>query len=265
MKEFFRFFFGEGTEVEFTNFTFAHFAPIAVAALVIFLIYKFRNKIAGSAYEEKLRYILAFALIISEMSYYWRLVGIPSLGPNPVDHLPITVCGWAVVFCSYMVIGKSQSLFDISYFWLFAGSIFALITPTVITYTGPLRFRYYQFWFEHTLGYVAIFYMIFVHKMRPTVKSMVKSYVALAVLAVVAYVANDIIGPGANYLFMAKPESTPSILDILPPDFTLRIIIMGAAITALYIIAYLPWYIKDKRSGKNAEPEKAEEKEPASV
>jgi len=184
---------------------------------------------------------------------------VPSLGPNPVDHLPISVCGWAVVFCSYMVIGKSQTLFDISYFWLLAGSIFALITPTVITYTGPTRFRFYQFWLEHTLGYVAIFYMIFVHKMRPTIKSAIKSYVALVILAVIAYFSNVIIGPGANYLFMARPESTPSILDILPSNFVLRILIMAAAITFLYFVAYLPWLIKDIRA-KKAETQKELEK-----
>ena len=184
------------------------------------------------------------------MSYFWRLVGVPSLEPNPVDHLPITVCGWAVIFCSYMVIGKSQTLFDISYFWLFSGTVFALITPTVITYTGPTRFRYYQFWLEHTLGYVAIFYMIFVHGMRPTVKSAVKSYIALVVLALIAWFANSMIGPGANYLFMAKPEDTPSILDILPPNFALRVLVMAAVITLMYGLAYYPWYAKDRKARK---------------
>lgn len=250
MKEFLGYFFGAGTEVEFTNFSLAHFLPILVAAGVILLIRRFRDSLRKYKHEHVLRYILAFALIISEMSYYWRLVGVPSLGPNPVDHLPITVCGWAVVFCSYMVIGKNQTLFDISYFWLLCGSIFSLITPTVITYTGPTRFRYYQFWLEHTLGYVAIFYMIFVHGMRPTVRSAVKSYIALAVLAVVAYFSNRMIGPGANYLFMARPEDTPSILDILPPNFALRLLIMVAAITALYVLAYLPWYLRDKKAKK---------------
>lgn len=248
MKDFFKYFFGAGTEIEFTNFSLAHFLPILLVAGLIYLIYRYRNRLQGWRHEELMRYILAFALIISEMSYYWRLVGLPSLGPNPVDHLPITVCGWAVVFCSYMVIGKNQTLFDISYFWLFAGSIFALITPTVISYTGPTRFRYYQFWAEHTLGYVAIFYMIFVHNMRPNLKSILKSYIALAVLAVIAYFSNRMIGPGANYLFMARPEDTPSILDILPPNFALRLLIMVAAITLLYAIAYLPWFIKDKKA-----------------
>ena len=250
MKEFFRYFFGQGADVEFVNFSFAHFAPLLVAAVIIYLIYRYRDKLRDSKYEMTFRYIIAFAMIISEMSYYWRLVGVPVLAPNPIDHLPITVCGWVIIFGSYMVIGKSQTLFDIVYFWLFAGTVFALITPTVITYTGPTRFRYYQFWLEHTLGYVAVFYMIFVHKMRPTIMSAIKSYAALVVLAIVAYSANSIIGPGANYLFMARPESTPSILDILPPNFALRILIMALVVTALFVVAYLPWFIKDRKNAK---------------
>ena len=250
MVDFLKYFLGEGTEIEFQNFTLAHFLPILVAAAIIFLIWKFRTNIHDLKREYLFRYILAFMLIFSEMSYYWRLVAIPELGPNPTDHLPITVCGWVVVFSSYMLIGKSQTLFDISYFWALCGSIFALITPTVISYTGPTRYRYYQFWAEHLLGYVAVFYMIFVHKMRPNKKSFVKAYVALIVLAGIAYCANQIIGPGANYLFMAKPEDTPSILDILPPNFALRLFIMALAVTALFVLAYLPWYLMDRKKAK---------------
>lgn len=250
MVDFLNYFLGKGEEVEFTNFTFTHFLPILIAAGLIFLIYRFRNNIPNLKKEKYIRYGLAFALIFCEMSYYWRLIAIPSLGPNPVDHLPITVCGWVAVFSSYMLVGKSQTLFDFAYFWAFSGSIFALITPTVITYTGPTRFRFYQFWGEHLLVYVAIFYMIFVHKMRPTKKSFVKAYAGLVVLAAVAYQANRIIGPGANYLYMARPEDTPSILDILPPNFLLRLAVMILAVTLLFTLAYLPWFIKDRKAKK---------------
>jgi dipicolinate synthase subunit B len=193
MKEFWKYFLGQGDTVEFENFSLTHLCMILSGVLVIYLIYRCRDRLAQSRHEEKLRYLLAFALICSEMSYYWRLIAIPSLGPNPIDHLPISVCGWAAIFCSYMVIGKSQTLFDISYFWLLSGSLFALLTPTVITYTGPTRFRFYQFWMEHLLGYVAIFYMIFVHKMRPTIKSAIKSYAALLVLTGIAYATNQML------------------------------------------------------------------------
>lgn len=247
MKKLFAYFFGQGQTQEFFLFSPAHLAPILLMIAVILLIRKNARRLRGWKHEEALRYVLAFALICSEMGYYWRLVGMPELGPNPVDHLPIAVCGWAAIFCSYMVIGKTQLLFDISYFWLLSGSVFALLTPTPLTYCGPTRFRYYQFWTEHTLGYVAIFYMIFVHGMRPNFRSMVRSYVSLLVLTAFAYWVNQLL-PGANYLYMARPEAAPSVLDILPPNFALRFAVMMAVITAMFCLAYLPWYLKDNKA-----------------
>ena len=248
MRDLCYYFFGMGTEVEFSLFTFAHFAPILLMLLAIWLTYRYRDTLRDWKYERNLRYVLAFALIISDMSYYWRLVGMPELlQPSALYDLPIGVCGWAAIFCSYMVIGKSQRLFDISYFWLMACSIFALLTPTPLTYCGPTRFRYYQFWLAHTLGYIAVFYMIFVHGMRPYIKSAFKSFGALVIMAVIAYLVNQMI-PGANYLYMARPEAAPSVLDILPPHFGLRLAIMFVAIAAMYALAYLPWYLKDRRA-----------------
>ena len=243
MRDFLVYFFGSGDQVEFSIFTFAHLAPVLCMIAVILLIRQFHDKLRQLKKESMIRYAMAFVLIISEMSYYWRLTGTVT---SPVDNLPFAVCGWAAIFCSYMVVGKNQTLFDICYFWLLSGSVFALLTPTPLTYTGPTRFRYYQFWTEHTMGYIAIFYMIFVHGMRPTVKSAIKSYVALLIFAIIAYWVNSMI-PGANYLFLARPESAPSVLDILPPNFVLRTAIMAAVITAMYCLAYLPWYLKDKK------------------
>ena len=251
MKDFFHYFFGKGETEEFRTFSLTHLIPILLMIGIILLIYFYRDKIRECKHEYVFRWVLAFMMIVAEMSYYWRLVAMADvLDPNPIDHLPIAVCGWVTIFCSYMIVTKSQSLFDISYFWLFSASIFALITPTVITFTGPTRYRFYQFWMEHTLGYIAVFYMIFVDKIRPNVRSIIKSYSLLAVLAVIAYIANDTLGPGANYLYMARPEDTPSILDILPPNYALRVFIMFLAVSVLFFLAYLPWMLKDIKAKK---------------
>lgn len=251
MIDFLQYVLGEGETQEFSMLSPSHFLPILVAVAVIVVTYYARNRLRVSKHEYMWRYAMAFLLIISEMAYYWRLVALPSLEPNPVEHLPIAVCGWAAIFGSYMVIGKSQTLFEIVYFWALAGSVFAIATPTVLTFVGPTRFRYYQFWIEHLMSFVAVFYMIFVHRMRPTVKGMFKSYGALVVLAVVAYAANTLIGNGANYLFMARPEAAPSILDILPSNFALRLGIMATAIAALFALAYWPWQAIDRKAAKN--------------
>ena len=249
MQEFVRYFFGQNTVPEFHLFTFAHFAPILVAAALIFAIYKFRKPLQNFKYEYVFRYALAFILICSEMAYYWRLVGMPSLGPNPQENLPIAVCGWATIFLCFAIIGKSQTLFDICYFWLFSGSLFALLTPT-IEFAGPTRFRYYQFWTQHLSIYVTLFYLMFVHNFRPTIRSAVKSYIALLAMVAVALVANSYLGEGANYLFLAE---LPALLSFVPSLFILRFGIMTAVITVMYVLAYLPWYFKDKKAKKAQE------------
>lgn len=42
------------------------------------------------------------------------------------------------------------------------------------------------------------------------------------------------IEPGANYLFMARPEAVPSVQDILSPNSALRICVMVSIITPMF-------------------------------
>ena len=254
MKEFFTYFFGQGNTIEFEHFSLAHFLPILLMIAVIVLIFIFRKQIKAFKHEKAICLTLAFAMIICEMSYFWRLTNVPGLNPNPIDHLPITLCGWALIFCSYLAVTKNQTLFDIAYFWVFAGSIFGLLTPTVITYCGPTRFRYYQFWLEHTLGFITIFYMIFVHDMRPKIKSMIKSLAALMVLAGIAIAVNHML-PGANYLYVAGTEDTTSFLNFLPSNYGVRLVVMFMIVVIMFFLCYLPWLIKDIKQKKHPKPQ----------
>lgn len=48
MKDWFGYFFGKGTEVEFTNFGIAHFAPILAAVCLIVLIFLLRERLCAA-------------------------------------------------------------------------------------------------------------------------------------------------------------------------------------------------------------------------
>lgn len=255
MREFFLYFFGVGELGEFKEFSLAHFLPILIAAGCVWLIWHYREPLRTSRYGYILPWTLAFAMIVCEMSYFWRLLNHPELGlDNPAaDYLPITVCGWATIFASYMIVTKSQKLFDIVYFLVFAGSTFALVTPAVIATTGPTRFRYYQFWGEHLLGYLALFYLMFVEKMRPTFRSLIRAMVFMLVLMGAAILANELVGPPANYLFLTTSEDGKSILDILPTNLGLRLLIMAPVLILMFFLAYLPWFIMDRKKAKAAQ------------
>lgn len=234
-------FFGYGEKGDFKYFSFAHFIPLILLGVTIFLLWKFRHKLRNSKFEGKFRFILAFIMIIVEMSYFWRLLYV---GGDYTTKLPITICGWTAILSAFMLMSKNQSLFDICFFFTLTAGLQPLLTPAVIMTTGPAYYRYYQFWLEHTLTFVALFYMIFSYGYRPKWSSMLKAFGLFAVITSVALIANSTI-PGANYLYLSQGAAGSSFLDFLPDNMWIKTAIVGSIIIALCFIAYSPYMIMD--------------------
>lgn len=241
-------FFDNGEMGEFKYFSLAHFIPIILMSLIIYIIIRFRKQISDWKHEPSLRLGIGILMITIDMSYYWLQAS--PLGDvdlsNLANNLPIRVCGWASILGGFLVISKNKTIFEIFYFWVLAGATNALLTPGVIMNNGPMRFRYYQFWIEHTMLFITLAYMISVQKMRPTKKSAIKSFIALFVLGLFAIWANFSI-EGANYLYLAKAVDGDSILNFLPINLGYRLLIMSAIVIVLFSLLYLPWWIKDNR------------------
>ncbi len=234
-------FFGYGEKGDFSYFSFAHFIPLILLGVVIFLEWRYRNKLKNSKWDGRLRFILAFILIIAEMSYYWRLMYI---GGSYVTKLPITVCGWMTILCSFMLMSKNKTLFEICYFMVFTVGLMPLITPAVIVTTGPAYYRYYQFWIQHTGTIIALCYMMFSYGFRPTWKSALKSLGVFVVITALSLWANATI-EGANCLFLSNNAAGKSALDLLPSNMWAKTACAGAIVLVLYFLAYLPWLIID--------------------
>ncbi len=260
-------FFANGADGEFRMFTLAHILPLLILGGTIYLLFRFRKKIAASKHESILRNGIAILMIIMEMSYFWRLLYV---GGNIIDHLPITICGWACTIGAFMLFTKNRTMFGIVYYVGLGFSITALFYPTVLTANGPMRYRYYQYFLEHGLIFVSIFYMIFVHKFRPTLKLMIPAAAFLIVLAAIAIpvnlkynIANGYIRD-ANYLFIAITEQEFSIATVFSPP-ALSYFFAFAVLSTLFFGSYLPWLIMDRKRGKRAESEKSKSSEPIST
>lgn len=246
LTNFLRHFFGPGKEdYSFPYFSFAHFLPILVMISIIYLIYHYRKEIrANETLDLKLRAWLGFIVSTANISWYWYAIYV---GTDIRVSLPLTVCETVMMLSPYLLLTKSQHLFDVFYFWTLSGSTQALITPAVLDNYGPTQFKYYQFWTGHTGIVIVIFYCLFVLEMKINFKSMVRSIFWLLIMAIIAIYANSNI-PGANYLFLAGSEAGSSILDILPTALAPRMAILTSLVILLFTIAYLPWYFINRKS-----------------
>ena len=248
-------FFGYGEKGDFKYWSLAHFIPLILLAVGIFLLFHYREKLRNWKHEEKFRYIIAVVMIVCEMSYYWRLMYV---GPgNPYEHsmldkFQIQVCGWTCILASIMMFTKSKLVYPMCFFVCFTLGIFPLLTPAVISTTGPGYYRYYQYWLEHTIPPLSVFYMTFVHGFRPKMKGIINATCFMSVLVTLALVFNFTLpelvastepGYTPNYLYLAvgTSEGGGSVMDILikiAPNVWGRLVLLIVVVEGLFFGAY---------------------------
>ena len=239
-------FFGYGEDGDFVPFSIWHFLPISVIVLCIILIFVFRDKLRNWKWEGRMRYIYAFIMLLAEMSYFWRLlyVGDETGGHSLMVKLPLQVCQWGL-FCSvFALMSKNDTLFGVHFFVTLTLTVPALFVPSVIRWTGPTYYRYYQFFLEHGLPVIAVAYLGFVHGKRPKYRDLWITTGLLTLMSIPCMIANHRI-PNANYMYLGNyvEGSTTTIdpLKFFPKPQPLRFLFTTLLVIGLFHIVYFLW------------------------
>lgn len=247
-------FFGYSREPVFEYFSFAHLLPIVLLGVLIFLVYRYREKFRSWKHEDSFRTLIGILLVLNESAYYWRLlyVGNSEDGTQMLTFLPLQVCEWAAYIAAFMLIKKNKHAYDIVFYVTLTLGLIPLFTPAVIMHSGLGHFRYYAFWFEHIIPIVSVFYMTFVHGFRPDFRRVYKPYAMLTVLAVLAIYANLNI-PEANFMYLSTTTQGDSLANILPENIWARLGVAFLLVTLLFSIASLPQIIKEVKNKKQGQ------------
>ena len=244
-------FFGFGEVGDFQSFSFWHFLPIIILITGIILTYVFRDKIRSSKHEKTYRLILGIAMMLAEMGYFWRLL---YAGPGSSENhslltkLPFQICEWTCIFAMIMVFTENEHFFDIDVFVCLTLGIFPLLMPAVIKTTGPLYFRYYQYWLEHILPIYSVFYMMFIKGFKFNPKKIYKPFIFLSVLAIISLILNENIKE-ASYLYL-QGDSIGEISKILPDSQYARLPIFAGIVLLIFGIEILIFYLIKRHKEK---------------
>ena len=245
-------FFGYGEPGNFKYFSFFHFLPLVLLGLAIILTYYKRDFFRKWKYEERSRYIYAFIMLMVEMSFFWRLlyVGDEITQSSLLIKLPLQVCQWSLIACIFMILTKNQKLFDFCFFACLIFGSAACLTPTVIVRTGPTYYRYYQFFLEHEMPIYAVFYMAFVHKLKPTYKDLYLTVLVLICFAFLCIYVNNRVD-GANFMYLAGYKdgavAGDNIINYLPKGQYIRMLCLCGITLTLFNIHYFLWKMFSKK------------------
>jgi len=136
-------------------------------------------------------------------------------------------------------------MFEILVFWIIGGTLQAVITPDISV--GFPSFDFFRYWTVHLGLLVIIFYAIFVFKMKPTFKSIFKSFLALQVYVVIMILINYLLK--ANYFYLNEKPKSASLLDYFG-EWPYYIIVAQLIVLPLFFLIYLPFYFSGKK-GRN--------------
>jgi|TARA_Y100000031_G_C8230555_1_gene390718 hypothetical integral membrane protein (TIGR02206 family) len=163
-------------------------------------------------------------------------------------HLPVHLCRISNLLIPLVMVKRHFLSFEILFFWGLSGTLQGAITPD-ISADFP-HFHYFRFWIAHNGLVLALVYAAVVYKMKPTINSLWKSFIALNVFLIFAIVVNLVLD--SNYFWICgKPvtptgEHVPSILDYMGPW---PWYILSAEFVALFhfFLALTPFYFVGKQ------------------
>lgn len=229
----------------FELFSTSHLIALGlVAAWILFLV--LGRKRFSPRTRDRLRWGMAVVLLLNEIAWHAWNAGVGKW--NIQEMLPLHLCSILVWTSVYMLLTRSQFIYEVAYLLGIAGALQALLTPDLGIYDFP-HFRYYQTFISHGLLIASALYLTVVEGMRPTVRSMGRVLLYGNLYAAVVFVINLLIG--SNYMFIAHKPPTASILDALPPWPYYLLFIEGLGI-AFMLIFYAPFAIMDWRAKRAA-------------
>lgn len=223
----------------FHSFSMQHLIGILFVVLLVFIIINFKEYMIKN--DKKIRYIMAFVMLSQQLALYtWYLTsGVFSFS----ESLPLYTCRIAILLMVVMLIKPKQWIFDITYFWGMLGALIALITPDTSTFSFP-HLMFVQYFVGHGFLLASIVYMLTIKSYTINFSSL-RRVCRVTLAYIICIIPINFLVDG-NYSYMRFKPSTKTLLDLFPP-FPGYVPIIIAIVFALFLVTYLPFYIKEKK------------------
>ncbi|MEI8109032.1 MAG: TIGR02206 family membrane protein, partial [Verrucomicrobiota bacterium] len=216
-------------------------ASLCFALLGPILLYLVQRQFPSPRFDQVWSRILAAILALSFLTNLLQIFATTTSPPLALI-LPMQLCDWASIAVLVALLNRSQTAFEIAYFWGLAGTSQALITPAIDVHSPWLT--QIAFWGEHATIVASILFLLLISKFRPRsfLPIFLWSQIYFSFTIFINYLAN------ANYGFLSHPPSQPSLLDLFSHNPWLYRLEINAIGISLFFILYLPWILTAHRS-----------------
>ena len=230
------FFFGENAD--FIPFSKQH---ILISAIVItlgtILIYWAKKQ------SEQIQ-ILTGNVLASSISLtviFGSILNIYKPDFNYQEDLPLHLCSFLALIIPVLSFTRKYIYYEILFFLILAGTLQSLITPSEYNF---LNFTFFRYWFVHSGLVIFMLYATFIYKMRPTLKSVFKSFIGMQFYMVLMFLINHLLG--SNYFYTNRKPDATTLLDVFG-EWPQYIFVVELIVIPFFLLIYFPFYLTRKK------------------
>jgi len=158
------------------------------------------------------------------------------------EDLPLHLCSFLAIVISILSITRKFVYYEIFFFLILAGTLQSLITPDEYNY---LNFPFFRYWFMHAGLVIFMMFATFIYKMRPTIRSVVKSFLGMQVYMLLMFVLNYFLG--SNYFYTNRKPNVATLLDLFG-DWPQYVFVVELIVIPYFLLIYLPFYLTRKKT-----------------
>ena len=161
---------------------------------------------------------------------------------NYQEDLPLHLCSLLAILIPSLSLTKKFLYFEIYFFLILAGTFQSIITPDEYNY---LNFSFFRYWFVHAGLIIFMLFAVFIYKMRPTIRSVWKSFLAMQVYLLFTYVVNYFLG--SNYFYTNRKPKAATLLDFFG-EWPQYIFVVELLTIPFFLVIYAPFYFTRKKN-----------------
>ncbi|MBO8130626.1 MAG: TIGR02206 family membrane protein [Candidatus Marinimicrobia bacterium] len=225
----------------FRLFSFEHIIATLLTLFTIALSIKLLEEYNPKRLKKSFDKILAVLIVFQNLS--WRILFIISGEFHIEKDLPFHVCSVTQFLLAYHLLKNNQTIFNICYYWVIAGSTFAIIIPDLEL--GFPSVKYFEMFISHGISIFTIFYLILIQKQYPTKGSWKTAFAALMILAIVDSVVNYF--TNGNYLFLRRPPDVNFGPISLLPAWPWYLLVLAIFFMFVYWLSYQPYAYHERK------------------
>ncbi|NLP49408.1 TIGR02206 family membrane protein [Bacillus sp. RO1] len=214
----------------FELFSVEHILTFFVFVGICFMLVHFRRDL--KPHQTKIKWTLFIILLTCEITHQIWVLSTNQWG---VEDLPIQLCSVSTFIAIYLFLRSNEKLFHLLYFIGFIPPILSMVTPEMV-YQFP-HYRFLKYFLHHSAIPLAVLYFIFYEGYRVPKKAVIRSFIALNILAAPIFFINMFLG--TNFFYLANPTESKTILSFFGSGFWYYINLELAALL-IFFLTYIP-------------------------